>query len=61
MKKETKKKEEKTKVFYELLLKEKENKIDEINEKYNDIQSEFKNKDIEIIKMKNENKNLKKQ
>ena len=52
MKKEIKK-EEKTKIFYELLLKEKENKIDEINEKYNDIQNEFKNKDLEIVKMKN--------
>ena len=61
MKKAIKKKKKKTKIFYELLLKEKENIIDEINEKYNDIQNEVKNKDIEIIKMKKENKNLKEQ
>ena len=43
----------------EILLNEKENKIDEINEKYNIIQNESQIKDIETAKIKNENKKLK--
>ena len=51
--------EKNTKKLHSILLNEKESKICEINEKYNDIQNESKNKDIKIVKMQKENKYLK--